>query len=324
MVYALLKDPFAQAFVAWILWLASGTVFFMLHTHYGFYRSLFRSVSVGYGIFWVAIDPGVFANTYIRLHFVIGVAAIGGMMAVFARSLADSKSRWYVEAMKKQALQAAGETEGYTDDIVAFALYYWPKMQVHVFFALWAIVGIVVTTSSIGWSVLDGMYFSLASMTTGGLHALPDDSPEWCYLFTALYILVGVPVMAVSFGLMANAVTNAGGSAALADKISARITNDELDLMKSFGIEDGDGAIDNKEYVILILVRIGALAPDLIRVINSRFQTLDTNRTGSITYEDLQKKGTTLGEIEKAQSKAVHNMNHRHMHAQRFGMTTNK
>lgn len=122
----------------------------------------------------------------------------------------------------------------------------------------------------------------------GGIHPIPEDSPSWCFLFVAFYVVVGVPLMAVSFGLMANAVTQMSGSVHLEEKICARITNEELEMMKSFGIEDGDGAINNKEYVILILVRIGAIAPDLIRIINARFQTLDIHSTGSITYQDLQ------------------------------------
>lgn len=104
--------------------------------------------------------------------------------------------------------------------------------------------------------------------------------------------MFGVPLMAFSFGLLANAATSMAGSALLDEKINARITKEELSMMKSFGIENGDGSIDNKEYVILTLVRIGALAPELIRVINSRFQALDVENRGSIMYADLQSKST--------------------------------
>lgn len=159
-------DVLTQACVCRVVWLTAGTIFFAVHLHYDFYMAIFNSVSVGYGIFWLAIDSGTFSEIYIRLHFVIGVAAIGGLMATFARSLADSKSRWYVEAMQLQALQAATETEGYLDDIIAYAKYYWPKVRVHVFFVLWAIVGIIFTVSAVGWAAVDGFYFALATMTT--------------------------------------------------------------------------------------------------------------------------------------------------------------
>jgi hypothetical protein len=138
------------------------------------------------------------------------------------------------------------------------------------------------------------VFSSVHVVVQGGLYGLSEDTQSWLFLFTAFYIMFGVPLMAFSFGLLANAATNNAGSSLLEAKISARITNEELDMMKSFGIENGDGSIDNKEYVILTLVRIGALAPELIRVINSRFQALDVYNRGCITYADLQSKSVRV------------------------------
>jgi hypothetical protein len=72
----------------------------------------------------------------------------------------------YVEAMKQQALIAASHTEGYMDDIVAYAKFYWPKLQVHVFFLAWLSLGIAVTMIAMKWSFLNAVYFSLSAMTT--------------------------------------------------------------------------------------------------------------------------------------------------------------
>lgn len=68
--------------------------------------------------------------------------------------------------MKQQALVAAGDTEGYLDDIVAYTKFYWPKIQVHVFFLAWLALGISASMAAIKWSFLDAVYFSLATMTT--------------------------------------------------------------------------------------------------------------------------------------------------------------
>lgn len=127
------------------------------------------------------------------------------------------------------------------------------------------------------------------------MYGLPDDTPTWAYVFTAIFVIIGMPLMAFSCGLFANEIANMGGVGMLERKINARITPDELDMMKTYGIEDGNGSIDKTEYAILILVRIGALAPDLIRVINTRFQHLDANKSGFITYSDLQSKSKFSG-----------------------------
>lgn len=161
------KDPYVQAFVAWLIWLVSGTLFFKYHTSAGWCKAVFQSVSIGYGIFWFPIDSGSFSNAYIRLHFVVGVAAIGGVMAVFARSLVDSKARWYVEAIKQQALEAACNTDGIMDDIVAYIKFYWPKIHVHVYFWMWTLLGVLIAKYNIfGSSITDAMFFCLSAMTS--------------------------------------------------------------------------------------------------------------------------------------------------------------
>eukprot|EP00602_Paraphysomonas_sp_CaronLab_P009560 CAMPEP_0185020120 /NCGR_PEP_ID=MMETSP1103-20130426/2725_1 /TAXON_ID=36769 /ORGANISM="Paraphysomonas bandaiensis, Strain Caron Lab Isolate" /LENGTH=787 /DNA_ID=CAMNT_0027550835 /DNA_START=268 /DNA_END=2631 /DNA_ORIENTATION=- len=301
-----LVDPYALSFISWVTWLAVGTLFFSIHDDLFLSKAFFTSVSFGYGIFWTPIPHNLASSIFVRVHFAVGVAAIGGIMAVFAKSLADAKSKWYVDAMKKQAMEAARKTEGYWDDIVASIEYYGPKFQIHILFILWFAVGVLWGWVCVDWPLLNGVYFSMSAMATGGLWPIPDDSPEWHFLFGGIYVVVGVPVMAISFGLMANSVSSIGGSLSLEEKIGARVTDQELDMMKEFGIENGDGAIDAREYVILVLVRIGALAPELISTINQAFQKLDKKGSGFITYEDLQEVDNDHVASELAQNTNHH------------------
>lgn len=78
------------------------------------------------------------------------------------------------------------------------------------------------------------------------------------------------------------------------EKIIADVTPQELHFMKLFGIDDGDGCITNKEYVILIIVRIGAVRPELIRILHQRFRELDRKCTGFIEYDELMFRGIKL------------------------------
>lgn len=99
--------------------------------------------------------------------------------------------------------------------------------------------------------------------------------------------------MAISLGMIANSVSNIGGSRLLEQKLSARITEEEIEMMESFGIVDDDGTLDAKEFAILTLVRIGALQPSLICMIHERFEEIDVNKTGKITYDDLMRHGSS-------------------------------
>lgn len=73
----------------------------------------------------------------------------------------------------------------------------------------------------------------------------------------------------------------------LEEQMKARITDEELDTMKACGMENGDGFLDASEYVILILVRIHAVNPELISVIEERFADLDADNSGNLSYEEL-------------------------------------
>lgn len=71
------------------------------------------------------------------------------------------------------------------------------------------------------------------------------------------------------------------------EKIVAGVTEEEIEFMKIFEIDDGDGTIDSKEFIILTVVRIGAAPPQLINQIHARFDILDRQHKGKISYDDL-------------------------------------
>lgn len=73
----------------------------------------------------------------------------------------------------------------------------------------------------------------------------------------------------------------------LEEQMKARVTDEELDTMKACGMENGDGFIDASEFVILILVRIHAVNPELISVIEERFADLDADNSGTLSYDEL-------------------------------------
>lgn len=70
-------------------------------------------------------------------------------------------------------------------------------------------------------------------------------------------------------------------------KIVEDINPQEIEFMKMFEIDDGDGMIDKNEFIILTVIRIGATPPELIHSINERFKELDRNHTGLLQYDDV-------------------------------------
>ncbi len=73
--------------------------------------------------------------------------------------------------------------------------------------------------------------------------------------------------------------------------IKQKVSEKELEMMKKFGLDDGDGFITRSEFSSLCAVRLGAMDKGLIGAINERFGELDSGNDGCISYEDLVQEG---------------------------------
>lgn len=60
------------------------------------------------------------------------------------------------------------------------------------------------------WSFREALYFSISSLSTGGLYPLPTGSPDWHYGLAAFYTAVGVPLMAVAMATLASFFISTG------------------------------------------------------------------------------------------------------------------
>ena len=74
-------------------------------------------------------------------------------------------------------------------------------------------------------------------------------------------------------------------------KIGAPLTSDEIEYMKSYGIDDGDGFISRKEYTMLIIMRIGRVNVKIVDQIRRQFQDLLIfhGEKKYLSYEHLQR-----------------------------------
>ena len=114
-------------------------------------------------------------------------------------------------------------------------------------------------------------------------------------MFVSLYIIVGVPLMAISCGISAHNISMYGQSPKMDGLLNAAVTEDEVVMLKHLGIEDNDGSISEGEFAVLILVRIGALNPDLIGVLFDRYDELARDDMGKVTYDTLRCEDSFMG-----------------------------
>ena len=284
-----IRSSWAIVFYIWLLWLSAGTAFYYLEEDLAVYEAIYVSTSIGYGIFWHELtSSNTYAKIYTSLHFCIGVLGVAFAMAVFARNLIIKRKQWFHEVKQQRSIRMALTTEELWNDIVALFEYYWPKVYVHFLFVLWMVLGIVWGVASLQLKVLDAWLFSMTAMATGGLVSLPSSGVHARdYVFYSIFIAVGAPLMAISCGVLAHNISMYGKAAKMMSKINAPMTEDELVMMNHLDLEDDDGYIDRAEFAILVLVRIGALNPDLIGALFERFYEIDADGKGNIAYEAL-------------------------------------
>ena len=178
--------------------------------------------------------------------------------------------------------------KGWGQRALAFFTYYIWKYRAFFLFGLWLCFGVMWSVGNIKWSIVQGFYFSITSMSTGGIWSIPDDSPDSFFFVVGVYTCTGAPIMLLSFGSLAHSIADLGQEKTLRNKIQAPITQDEILIMYELGVEDGDGFIDRCEYIILMIIRLKAMKIDLIDAIADRFCDLDVDGDGLVSYEEIQ------------------------------------
>lgn len=270
------------------------------------------SVTVGHSLFWAEPNYDSISKAFSVFHLLVGAILISCSLSIIARHVVESKKLWYVEAIRKQAILEALETEEIWDDVVALAQYWGPKFFIPVMFLAWETLGVLWSCFFVKWSFADAVYFVASGLTGGGMWLIPESSPSWFFFFTGVYVTFGAPIMAIvcvppldpslsypsllqALGQFADILINLmTPNYDLEEQMKARVTDEELEIMKACGIEDGDGFIDASEFVILILVRIHAVNPELISVIEERFVELDADNSGTLSYEELTLRTTQI------------------------------
>ena len=288
----LLKSKTVVVIFFWLLWLAVGAIFFTVEEGISICRGIYVSTSIGYGIFWYDLkSKTILTKVFTSYHFGVGVLGVALAMALFARNLVMIKKKWFSEAQQQRAIKAALATDDKWDDIQTLFNYYWPKISVHIFFILWTLVGTVWISQSVNLTMIDALLYCMTTMATGGLVSLPSAGVhEWDYVFVSIYIVIGVPLMAISCGISAHNISLYGKSFKIQSQINSLITDDEIVMLQHLGIvEKFNGYIGECDYMILMLVRIGSLNPDLIEVLRRRFCELDKEGKGALAYSQLQR-----------------------------------
>jgi len=280
-----LLNPQCQALLLWVMWLVSGTLFFWLKDGISFIKAFYQSVNTGYGVFMTKPIMNATGHAYMLLHVIAGTMIVSGSLTLLATHLNYMKQKRQIKSLRilktdniipgeggsaDKSNQQGGDALSLSTRIKIFIL----DHQLHLCFLCVVVTCSLWSSLILDWSLLDGLYFTVSLLSTGGQVSLPEASPDSHFLVISAVAAVGVPLMALSFGLVTHALSQLREGGHFEASIGREISLVELDLLRSNGLEDGNGYMEISEFALLMLLRIGALHPDFLKLARYRFQHL--------------------------------------------------
>lgn len=297
-------NEYVRWLFVWLLWLFTGMIFYCNDLDVGYSRGFYMAVNVGYSIGWGDIaEINELSSQWFSVFFIlVGATFVGAALGYFGTSLMADSANWYERGVAQKTLDEQLQNSGYWFKIYAHITMNSEYRLIVLFFLFW-ICGTAFACALNDWPFITGVYFSLSSMSTGGLISLPSGTPNWQYGMLGIYSAFGVPLMGIAMaGLTKIIMERSSNIDNRVEAIKEPVTERELKMMETFGLANDDGIIDRTEFVLLCMVRIGAVDPDLIQFIMDYFDELDEDKSGTLSIEEIvgsPKSTETFGDIVK-------------------------
>lgn len=180
--------------IAWIMWLLIGTFYFGTEEFDSDYcRGFYYSVNVGYSVGWGVLSVKKDSTKIFSIFYLlVGSISVGFWLARLVENVHVKLSEWepHLERIRQLQLHERGlhgVVSGFCDEFL-------PMIQSVYYIIVWIlyiVFGTIWSMNIYGWSVVDGLYFSVSSLSTAGLLGIPIDAPSWEFCFIGLFASTG-------------------------------------------------------------------------------------------------------------------------------------
>jgi len=174
---------------------------------------------------------------------------------------------------------------------VAKAIGAWlDKNRVIALWLVWILGGAAWGVMTEGWHPINGLYFAVGALATGGLEGPALNAagtiPDKQATFVALYCLTGIPIFAMALGQFANVFVERQLAAKERAALQKPITRDEFEFAQR--IMGDDGKVDMAEFMALELLRLGKIDTNTLDTIKREFQRLDKDGDGHLKANEIE------------------------------------
>jgi hypothetical protein len=280
--------------VAWILWLLMGTLFYANFNFEGNYaKGFYYSVNVGYSIGWgVLNDNSTACKAFSVVYILIGAIFVSRWLVYLIEKTVEESNDSAAHKIIADNIRRTSKLKGILLELFIYIVINNSKLFVIYIWFLFVIFGTLSSCYIIGWSMIDGLYFSISSMSTGGLWGIPYSSPDYVFALVGLFASIGVPVMGMAMGNTAALIVEAKVFFAAEEEEEYRkwinIPKDDVDLLKLLNHENTEHEINQNEYIILKLIKTKKVKVETIRNICEEFSSLSsTSVSNSIHIQNL-------------------------------------
>jgi hypothetical protein len=303
----------------YLLWIASGTAFYALYEELPLHLALYQSTSVGWAIGWAipgedAHNDSYFSTIFSSFHNLVGVLFVGIIVLYIEIAVSKTKDNWMVAMTNRQGVEYEVPTTLWSK-LMRWMKSHKDRVKIYMICFNCCFLCIIFGYYSIGsFSFAESCDMTLSTLSCSGYQGMPLHAGKWAYIFLALFTNVAVPLFLVATGTLASIMMNKQDEKSFYKKIAAPLTDVELKYMQYFGIEDGDGVLDKKEFLILIIIRIGNIKPGNVVDIHKHFKQLTINTGGTISYssilgsEDSDEDNTSPPKTPLSQPRPLHTL----------------
>ncbi|RYG67103.1 two pore domain potassium channel family protein [archaeon] len=154
----------------WLVWNFVGTMFYGAYDFHSYSKGFYFAINVGYSIGWGTLhEQTLTSKTFSIFYLLVGAIFVSRWLAhLMTHAIRDSDDA-YQNLLVKKRLRAQTQLTGPWADIYIFLVMNHPKLFSIYLWCVYIAFGTSWSVCSLHWTVTEGVYFAISSMSTGML-----------------------------------------------------------------------------------------------------------------------------------------------------------
>lgn len=281
---------------AWVLWLLLGTVVYANINFDGNYaKGFYFSVNIGYSIGWgVFHDRSTRCKVFSILYILMGATFLTRWIAYLIERAVTDTSSIYEKSIIRKNIRKTSRLKGFLLDAYVYIVVNHSKLFMIYLWFVCIFFGTSWSCVVIHWSLIDGLYFSISSMSTAGAWGIPHDSPDYVFAVTGLFAAFSIPIMGIAVGDIASLILESRYiEPVFTSNNVLKISDKEFRLLNIVRSGESKSSVDRTEYILLQLLRDDRIDLREVQMLSEEFSSTQENQRLETKFAQDSSKGAS-------------------------------